>query len=81
MMSRRKRRALELLAVSEPEGRVDSLFVARFTGELLDLVRDGLATARLETHGPARLKVEIVRIRITDAGRRAIEDPVRFTQH
>jgi hypothetical protein len=27
------------------------------------------------------LKVEVVRIRITDAGRRAIEDPVHFTQH
>jgi hypothetical protein len=81
MMSRRKRRALELLAVSEPNGRVDSLFVARFTGELLDLVRDGLATARREPLGSGRLKVEVVRIRITDAGRRAIDDPVHVTQH
>jgi len=73
MMRRRKRRALKLLAASGPRGRADSLFLARFTPELLDLVGEGLATARPESLGLGRLKFEAVRIRITDAGRDALE--------
>ena len=80
MMSRRKRRALELLAASGPRGRADSLFLARFTPELLDLVGEGLATARPESLGLGRLKFEAVRIRITDAGRDALEGRVQSRQ-
>jgi len=73
MMSRKKRRALELLAASGASGRADSFFLTRFTAELLDLVREGLATARPESPGLGCLKFEAVRARITDAGRAALE--------
>lgn len=66
-MNRRKRRALEMLATSGPDGRTDPLFVAGFTVELLDLVRDGLATAR-----PGRAD-DVVCVRITDEGRSALD--------
>jgi len=45
-----------------------------FTSEILaSLVRDGLATARPETVKTGGLTKEVVRLRITDAGLRALE--------
>jgi hypothetical protein len=38
-----------------------------------DLVHDGLATARCETMRMGARKIRIARLRITDAGRRALE--------
>jgi len=67
--------ALGILA-DAPRGLTEDLLLARgFTREVLaSLVRDGLATTRTEiTRGGGR-EVEAVRMRITDAGRRAIED-------
>jgi len=40
---------------------------------LADLVSAGLATAQRQTVRPGGTATEVVRIRITDAGRRAIE--------
>jgi hypothetical protein len=77
----RKRRALELLADAGRRGCVDPLFLARFTPELLDLVRDGLATAKSETVRRRGRTVVVARVRIADAGRVAIEGPVRITWH
>src|SRR5262249_3158106 len=42
-------------------------------GMLADLVGDGLATARRETLRVGKRKITVARIRITDAGRQAIE--------
>jgi hypothetical protein len=42
-----------------------------------DLVRAGLATVRVETVEERGLPIEIARIRITDAGRKAIRAAVR----
>jgi hypothetical protein len=80
-MSHRRRRALEMLADAGQRGCADPLFLARFTPELLDLVRDGLATAERQIMRNRGRAVEVARVRITDAGRMAIEGPVRFTWH
>ena len=48
---------------------------------IADLVRDGLAAAHRETKRMGRRKIQVARIRITDAGRMAIEGPNRFTEH
>jgi ribosomal protein S9 len=40
---------------------------------LADLVRDGLATARLESLGTGERKIAVARVRITDAGQMALE--------
>ena len=68
----RHRVVLKLLAEA-PVGRADPMFLARFTIELLDLVHDGLATARRETMRVGKRKIKVARIRITGAGRRALE--------
>jgi len=72
------RRALELLKLlaSSPHGATEALLVRAhgFNSDMVDsLVSDGLATAERETMKAGAKPVEIVRIRITDAGRRAIE--------
>jgi hypothetical protein len=52
-MSHRRRSALKILADAGQHGLTDPLFLARFTPELLGLVRDGLATAkRARKRGP-----------------------------
>jgi hypothetical protein len=44
-----------------------------FTTEMLTvLVRDGLATATPETVHPGKRPIEVVRVRITDAGKLAL---------
>jgi hypothetical protein len=45
-----------------------------YTGMLADLVRDGLATARLESMRTGKHKIAVARVRITNAGQMALED-------
>jgi len=81
VISYRKHRALEMLAAAGQRGRADPWFLAWFTLELLDLVDDGLATVWPETMRARGRTVEVARVRITNAGRTAIEGPARFTWH
>ena len=70
-----QRRALELLARSPGSGCTRPLWTAHgFTlATLVGLVRDGLADVQAETVSAGGRTTEIVRVRITAAGRRAIE--------
>jgi len=67
------RRALELLA-SCRDGCPEALMVAHgFTArQLTALVRTGLATASSERVMAGKKPMEVTRVRITDAGRRAL---------
>jgi hypothetical protein len=71
-----QRRALVLLSEAGPYGYTEHVLIVHgFTKQLLaDLVRDGLATRTPETvrAGGGR-SVDVARLRITDAGRRAME--------
>jgi hypothetical protein len=60
---------LELLAKA-PRGRANPMFLAQFTAELLDLVRDGLARCGPKPKGHAAGQRRS-RVRITDEGRRS----------
>jgi hypothetical protein len=71
-MSRRRRRALEMLADAGQRGLTDPLVLERFTPELLELVRDGLATSKRDTMTKRGRRVEVDRVRITDTGRMGI---------
>jgi hypothetical protein len=57
-----------------PHGSTESIMMAHgfAIGMLRDLVRDGLATADREIVYAGRQPIVIVRLRITDAGRRAL---------
>jgi hypothetical protein len=70
-----QRRALQMLAGS-PLGATEALFLAHgFTIEVLaELVRAGLATATSERvrSGSGGKLIEVTRVRITEAGRRAL---------
>jgi hypothetical protein len=69
-----RRRALELLA-SCPDGATDTLLMAAHgltTEMLVDLIRDGLATGQTEHLVIAGHATEIMRVRITDAGRKML---------
>jgi hypothetical protein len=70
-----RRRALELLASSRHGANEDLLIRGHgfSRGVLASLVRRGLATAERETMKAGRKTIE-VGFRITDAGRRAIEE-------
>jgi hypothetical protein len=71
-----RRQALELLA-SSPHGLTLRLLLMHgFTRRMVtSLVHNGLATAQPEsTIGADGETIEVVRIRITEAGRRAIEE-------
>ena len=73
-LSREERQALELLA-SDPQGATDELLVlARgFDSDMIaGLVRTGLAMARRENMKAGSRAIEVVRIRITGAGRKAL---------
>jgi len=67
------RRALRLLA-SAPEGVTEALMLAHgFSVELLvDLCIAGLATAKPDQMRAGRRTMEVVRMRITEAGRQAL---------
>jgi hypothetical protein len=76
-LSAEQRRALELLA-SSPQGAIDEVFVLAhgFSRDMLaGLVLAGLATVVTETikAGSGR-KTRVERLRITNAGRMALED-------
>jgi len=68
-----RRRALELLAAS-PDGCTEAIILAHgFTTDfLVDLIRAGLATAQTERAVVGRRSMQVTRMRITDAGRRAL---------
>jgi len=70
-----------MLAEAGQRGSTDPIFQARFTSELLDLVRDGLITTERATMKSRGRTVEVARVKITDSGRMAIEGPIRFTLH
>jgi hypothetical protein len=69
-----QRRALRLLA-SSPFGVTEAIMLARgFTRRILaGLVRAGLATARGKTVTAGHHAIAVGRVRITDAGRWAVE--------
>jgi hypothetical protein len=68
-----RRRALALLAGS-PDGAPEAVLLAHgFKLDLLvDLVRDGLATATADRMRAGKREMEITRVRITEEGRRAL---------
>ena len=71
------RRALEELAnASERGGATEAVLLARvFTAEMVaSLVLSGLAEASVETLKVGGRGVEVVRMRITDAGRFALKN-------
>jgi hypothetical protein len=72
-LSAEQRRALELLADAGRNGASDATLLAYgFWHKMLsELVLAGLATVMTETIGPA---IEVERYRVTDAGRKAIEE-------
>jgi hypothetical protein len=74
--NRRRRLVLEMLAGAGEHGCADPTFVARFTPELFDLVRDGLATAARETRIVRGRPFDVACVRITVKGWRAIEGHV-----
>jgi hypothetical protein len=68
-----RRRALELLA-SCRDGCTEAIMLAHgFTiAQMVELVRAGLASATAERVVAGRRTMEIARVRITEAGRRAL---------
>ena len=70
-----QRRALRLLAIS-PFGATEAIMLAHgFTRRTLaGLDRAGLATAQRETIKAGSKTINVGRVRITDAGRKALED-------
>jgi hypothetical protein len=73
-LSPEQREALELLA-SDPQGATEELLVLvhGFDGDMIaGLVHSGLATARRENMKAGGRAIEVVRIRITGAGRDAL---------
>src|SRR6266852_5792538 len=74
-LSAKQRRALEILAAAGLRGCTGATLLAHgFSVDMLaDLVHDGLATAHRETMRVGRRKIQIARMRITDAGRTALE--------
>jgi hypothetical protein len=68
-----RRRALELLA-SCRDGCTEAIMLAHgFTIEqMVELVRAGLATAQAERVVAGGRTIEVARVRITEAGRRAL---------
>jgi len=72
------RRVLIVLARTQHGCDVNALLTRGFKIETMgDLVRAGHATVRVETVEERGLPIEIARIRITDAGRKAIRAAVR----
>ena len=70
----KQRAALELLA-SDPQGATDELlvFVHEFDSNMIaGLVESGLAVARLENMKAGSRAIEVIRIRISGAGRDAL---------
>jgi len=72
-VSAEQRRVLQLLAGS-PDGCTEAIVLAYgFKMEMLaGLILDGLATPDTELANAGRRQVKVVRLRITEAGRRAL---------
>ena len=73
-LSAEQRQALELLA-NDPHGATENLLVLAhgFDGDVIGgLVRRGFATAKRESMKAGGKTIEVVRIRITAAGREAL---------
>jgi hypothetical protein len=68
-----RRRALELLAGSR-DGCTEAILIAHGFGAplMVELVRAGLATATAERVVAGKQKIEVARVRITEAGRAAL---------
>ena len=77
MISAQQRRALEMLADAESHGStIEMLIEDGVPAEMVaDLVRNGLASMQGDTVKVGGRAIEIIRVQITDAGRRAIEEP------
>jgi hypothetical protein len=74
-LSAEQRRALEMLADAGARGSIlDTLIVNGFPAELVaDLVHDGLVTIHDEAVKVGDRTIEVIRVRITEAGQSAIE--------
>jgi hypothetical protein len=75
----RHRQALAVLARAPPRGRdVNALLTLGFELEtMVDLIRDGLATVRVDVVTDRGSKIEIAYVRITDAGGQVMTAPLR----
>ena len=74
-LSAEQRQALELIAGSQRGCTKGRLLADGFTVDTLaDLVREGLATAQRGTLRVGGRTIRVERYRITDAGRRALEE-------
>jgi hypothetical protein len=74
-LSTEQRRALTLLAGAGLRGIAESLMVNAhgFTIELMvKLIGDGLVSAETHMVGAGRQKIEVLQLRITDAGRQVL---------
>jgi hypothetical protein len=70
-----RQRALELLAALR-DGCTEAIMIAHgFTVDVLaGIVRAGLAMANVERMVAGEKRIEVIRVRITEAGRRALAD-------
>lgn len=77
MISTEQRRALEMLADAGSRSiTIEMLIEDGVPAELVaDLVGNGLASMQGDTVKVGGRAIEIIRVQITDAGRRAIEEP------
>ena len=71
-LSLRHRRVLKLLA-DGPHGRADVNLIARFSFEISELIAGGLMEVHSETTVEFGRAIKTVCVRITAAGRRALE--------
>jgi hypothetical protein len=69
-------RALELLDGCRAEGCTEAILHAHgfATADIAELVRSGFASVTAERVVAGSRKMEVARVRITDAGRRALAD-------
>jgi hypothetical protein len=72
-LTERHRQVLEVLAHAPSGCDVNALLTRGFKLETMaDLIRDGLATVRVQTVKERDPAIEVALVEITDAGRRAI---------
>jgi hypothetical protein len=69
----RRRRVLRLLA-DTPHGRADLKMIARFSIEIFGLITSGLVEMHSEIATEHGRTIETACVRITAAGRRALQD-------
>jgi hypothetical protein len=75
---RSRRRALELLAGCGADGCPEAILLGHgFTVEMLVELAAGLVTATAERVVAGKRSMEVARVRITDAGRKALADAKR----